>query len=246
MSAVGWIAGAVVRLLAKLLLKVDVVGLERIPPSGPVILVINHVNLIDAPLLYTLMPRQTIGLSKIELWSNPVLGAVAKAWHAIPIRRGELDLDAIRQALQTLREGKVLGVAPEGTRSHHGRLQRGRPGAVLLALRAPEALIVPAALFGHEGLADNLRWLRRTPVHVSVGSGFHLELPRERISHEMRQQISDEIMWQIAALLPPRYRGFYDNLKIATERYVRFPSGVVSNLQLALVEEPAATPGAEP
>ena len=236
MEAIRWISVTVVKLLARILLKVEVAGLERIPASGPVILAINHVNFIDAPLLYALLPRKITGLAKVELWDKPVLGLVASSWRAIPIRRGELDLNAVRLALHALREGKVLGIAPEGTRSHHGRLQRGRPGIVLLALRAPDALILPMAIYGHEYFDRNLRQLRRTEVNLVFGQGFHLNPGSGRITHEMRQQMTNEIMMQIAALLPPQYRGVYSDLTAATERYLRFPVGATSNVRLALNE----------
>ena len=237
MEAIRWISVGAVRLLARILLKVDMSGLERIPASGPVILATNHVNFIDAPLLYALMPRQITGLAKIEIWDNPVLGLVATSWGVIPIQRGELDLDAIRLALRALHEGKILGIAPEGTRSHHGRLQRGRPGIVLLALHVPDALMLPMALYGHEGFFRNLRQLRRTHINLVFGQGFYLDPGKARITHEMRQEMTDEIMMQIAALLPPQYRGVYSDLTAATERYLHFPPGAISNVRLALERE---------
>ena len=143
MRVIHWISVTVIRLAARLLQRVQVRGLERMPTSGPVILVINHVNFIEPLLLYVLLPRQVTALAKAELWGNPISRLVAQSWGSIPIRRGELDLNAIRRAVQVVQHGGVLGLAPEGTRSHHGRLQRGRPGVILLALRAPEALILP-------------------------------------------------------------------------------------------------------
>jgi 1-acyl-sn-glycerol-3-phosphate acyltransferase len=174
MRVIHWISVTVIRLAARLLLRVQVTGLEHMPTSGPVILVINHVNFIEPLLLYVLLPRQVTALAKAELWGNPISRWVAQSWGSIPIRRGELDLNAIRRALQVVQQGGVLGVAPEGTRSHHGRLQRGRPGVTLLALRTPDTVILPVAVYGQEQFYHNLRRLRRTAVQVVMGQGFYL------------------------------------------------------------------------
>jgi 1-acyl-sn-glycerol-3-phosphate acyltransferase len=223
-----------VKLLSRIALRVKVTGRERIPLSGPAIVAINHVNSIEGPLLYVTWPREIIGLGKVELWSNPILKVIANSLKAIPVRRGELDLNAVRQSVKVLQDGKVLGLAPEGTRSNHGRLQPGRPGAVLLALRAPETPIVPVAIYGQEKYRESLRRLRRTEVNLVVGEHFWLDPGDERVTHEMRQQMTDEIMMQIAALLPSENRGVYSDLASATERYLRFRPGTESNLQRAL------------
>ena len=223
-----------VRLLSRLLLKVKTAGFERIPLDGATIVAINHINFIEGPLLYVTWPREIIGLGKAELWSNPIQRLIVASLRLIPIRRGELDLNAIRLSVRALKEGRVLGLAPEGTRSHHGHLQPGRPGLVMLTLRAPEAPIVPVAIYGQEKYRQNLRRLRRTEVNMVVGQLFWLEPGEGRVTHEMRQQMTDEVMMQIAALLPPEYRGVYSNLASATEHYLRFPPGTESNLQHVL------------
>ncbi len=235
----------VVKLLSRTLLRVKVSGLERIPRTGPAIVAINHINFVDGPLLYVTWPREIIGLGKAEIWANPILKPIAASLKMIPVRRGELDLNAIRMSVKVLREGKVLGLAPEGTRSHHGRLQPARPGLVLLALRAPETPIVPVAIYGQEKYRDSLRRLRRTEVNLVVGQRFWLNPGEERVTHEMRQQMTDEIMMQIAALLPPEYRGAYSDLASATEHYLRFEAGAESNLQGALRSSQAAPAAAK-
>ncbi|MGQ9493222.1 MAG: lysophospholipid acyltransferase family protein [Anaerolineae bacterium] len=223
MRVIRWISVKVIQLATKILLKVTAEGLERIPHCGPVILAVNHINFIDPLLLYTRLSRSIVGLAKRELWSNPLTRLIADSWGTIPIQRGELDLNAVRCALQVLRKGGVLGLAPEGTRSHHGRLQRGRPGIVLLALHEPDALILPLVVYGQERFFSNLRHLRRTQVRIIVGQGFYLNPGEVQITHQVRQEMTDEIMAQIAALLPPEYRGVYSNAA-ATRRYLRFPN----------------------
>jgi 1-acyl-sn-glycerol-3-phosphate acyltransferase len=232
MKVLGWVFVQIVKFLGWILLKVEVAGLEHIPETGPVILALNHVNFLDA-ILYTLIPRETRALAKKETWHNPILYLMATAWEGIPVDRGELDLNAIRLSLQALREGKVLAIAVEGTRSHHGRLQRGRPGIALLASRVPDAPIVPTAIQGGEHFYHNFWRLRRTKLKVDFGPGFHLNPVEGRTTREVRQEIADEIMMQIAALLPPGNRGWYADLDAATEHYLCFPAGVTSSLRRA-------------
>jgi 1-acyl-sn-glycerol-3-phosphate acyltransferase len=228
---------AVVRVLVSALFKVHVQGIEHVPPEGAVILAANHINSSDAFIVWAIMPRDIIAWSKAEIWGNPLLRVLANAMQLIPLRRGELDLHAVRLALKALAAGRALGVAPEGTRSWHGRLQRGRPGLVFLAQRAPGTLVLPTAVFGQELFGENARRLRRTSVQAVFGQGFHLALPEGAVSRETRQEIIDEVMAQIAALLPPANRGVYADLTAADERHLVFPPGTTSSLQRALKEE---------
>jgi 1-acyl-sn-glycerol-3-phosphate acyltransferase len=223
-----------VRGLGNLLCRVDGGQLREVPRQGPLILVANHVNFLDVPLLFMyLYPRPITTFAKIETWQNPVLGFMFSTFEAIPIRRGEADLDAFRAGLEVLEKGHILALAPEGTRSRHGRLQRGRPGAVMLALRSG-APILPLAYHGGELFRQNISRLRRTDFRISVGRPFYLDAGGERVTREKRQQMVDEVMYQVAALLPPLYRGVYHDLSAATERYLRFPPESGSNLQGAL------------
>lgn len=212
------------------LCQVDDEQLARIPEHGPLILVANHINFLEVPLLYThLQPRPLAGFAKAETWDSMALGALADLWDAIPLRRGEVDLVALRQALGALEEGHILALSPEGTRSRDGQLQRGYPGVAFLALRSGAPLL-PVAHYGGEYFWRNLRQLRRTEFNIVVGEVFELQANGESVTHEVRQQMADEVMYQLAALLPPAYRGAYADWSRATQEYVRFPAGGESNL----------------
>ncbi len=216
------VVNPVIRRLGRILCRVDDAQLTRVPTHGPLIIVANHVNFLDVPLLFThLMPRPVTGFAKVETWDNPLIGALFTINDAIPIRRGEADVTAFRRGLEVLRDGGILAVAPEGTRSGDGRLRRGKPGAVVLALRSG-APILPIAYYGGEKFHSNLKRLKRTDFHIVVGPMFCLDPRGVQITREVRQQMTDEIMYQIAALLPPEYRGEYADLSAATTRYLRF------------------------
>jgi len=213
--------------------QVDDRALERIPTKGPLILVANHINFLEVPVLYThLLPRPVAGFAKAEHWGNPPMRFLFETYGAIPLRRGEADATAIEQALAALREGWIFAMAPEGTRSGHGRLQHGRAGVVLLAAQSG-APIQPMVHYGGEGIWRNLWRLRRTEFHIVVGNPFRLDKLAAKATREVRQAIADEIMYQIAALLPASYRGVYADLGKASERYLHFPKGSSSNLRAA-------------
>jgi 1-acyl-sn-glycerol-3-phosphate acyltransferase len=233
MTLTYWVVTSTIKSLTRLLCRVDDAQLEQVPDRGPLILVANHVNFLEVPLLYThLRPRPMIGFAKAETWDNPALRLLADLWGAIPLHRGEAAVVALHQALKALEAGHILGVAPEGTRSGHGRLQRGYPGVVFLALRSGAPLL-PMVYYGGELFWSNLNRLRRTDFHIVVGRPFYLDAGGVKVTREARQQMTDEIMYQMAALLPQAYRGVYSDLATATEAYLRFPPGVESNLRRA-------------
>ncbi len=223
------VANAVIKRLTRLLCRVEDAQLRRVPPVGPLILISNHVNFLDVPVVYThLMPRPVTGFSKVETWDHPLLGPLFSLWQIIPIRRGEADVEAFRRGLAALAAGQILAILPEGTRSRHGCLQRGQPGVVTLALRSG-APVLPLTFHGAENYRENLARLRRSPFRIAVGEPFTVTTGGAKVTGEVRQQIADEIMYQLAGLLPPVYRGVYSDMSRATTHYLRFPGeGVVA------------------
>lgn len=215
------IANWILRILFAILLKLDLVGTEHVPRDGPFLLMINHVYFLDPFLAVALPPRDTVPMSKIENYKNPLLGLVLRWYGSIPVRRGEVDLQAIRRSLHVLAQGHGLMMAPEGTRSKSRTLLEGRDGMVMLALHShvPHMPIVPLAISGQEHLGHNLKRLRRTPVRMVFGQPFYLQ-PKEGLSHrEQMRHMTREAMFRLAALLPPDYRGVYSDLSRATAEY---------------------------
>ena len=219
----------VLHILFKTLLKLEVVGLENVPLEGPLILAMTHTNFLDPALAGGVMPREVVIMSKIENFRHPFLGIIVRLYGAFPVRRGEVDRQAIRDSLEVLDNGEVLLMAPEGTRSGHGRLQKGHDGMTFIALRA-DAPILPMAVIGGERFWTNLPKLRRTPVKVVVGKVFCFSPERERVRRATMSKMTEEAMYQLASLLPPERRGVYSDLDSATEEYLAFPSGSSSNL----------------
>jgi len=216
------IVNQIVKSITRLMCKVEDEQLANVPYVGPLILVCNHINFVEVPLIFThLQPRPVIGYAKAESWDNPMLGWLFTLWEGIPIHRGEADTTAIRQGLKVLEKGKILTITPEGTRTGSGRLQRGRPGVVLLALHSGAPLL-PLVYYGHENYQQSLKHLRRAKFHIAVGKPFRLAFPSQKIKSAVRQQMTDEIMYQLASLLPETYRGEYADLSKATTQYLVF------------------------
>jgi 1-acyl-sn-glycerol-3-phosphate acyltransferase len=208
--------------LTRLACRVETDALSQVPSSGPLILVCNHINFMEVPLVFThLQPRPITGFAKAETWNNPFLRPLFNLWGAIPLRRGEADVAALRRGMQALQDGKIIAISPEGTRSGDGRLRRGIPGVVILALNSGAPLL-PMVYYGSETLRPNLMRLRRTDFHIRVGQPFYLDPYGIKMNRNVRQVMTDEIMYRLAALLPPPYRGVYANLDLATQQYLRF------------------------
>lgn len=217
---------AVFRGLTSVLCRIDDAQLAQVPDRGPLIIVTNHVNILEVPIIYThLQPRSVVGLAAAYRWENPLLRRLLTMANAIPLHRGTADITALRRAVAMLQAGSFLLISPEGTRSGHGRLQRGHPGVVVLALRSG-APMLPIVYYGSEGYKDDLRRLRRTGFHIVVGRPFRLNDGGHRVTREVRRQMVDEIMYQLSGLLPPVYRGVYADLGSATTTYLDFEGGL--------------------
>jgi len=211
-----------IKYLTRLLCIIDDAELINVPEKGPLIIVSNHVNFIEVPILYThLQPRKVTGFAKAETWNNPALGYLFNLWGAIPIRRGEADSVAMKSALGALQQGKILAIAPEGTRSGHGKLQKGHSGITMLAQKSG-APIVPLAFYGAEMIRDNMNQLRRTNFHIRVGKPFRLVIPEGKLERDVRDVMVDEIMYHVALLLPAEYRGYYSDLPESSPNYIRY------------------------
>ena len=211
-----------VKRLTRILCKVDDSQLSNVPEQGPLIIVSNHINFIEVPVVYThLQPRNITGFVKAETWENPVMGLLFDLWGGIPIQRGEADSSAFRCALEALKQGKILAIAPEGSRSGDGKLLKGQPGVVMLAFRS-DAPIIPLVYYGGERLRDNLNKLKRTDFSIRVGKIFKLSFPNGKLNRDLRITMVDEIMYQIASLLPQEYRGYYADISKLSTNYIKF------------------------
>ncbi len=211
----------IIRGLVRVLCRVEDNELSKIPPQGPAILVSNHTTNLEGPIYYVLLdPRRKTALGKQELWDNLFTRFLMQVWGVIPLNRRGADRRAMARARRALERGEFLGIAPEGTRSMSGALQRGRPGAAMIATAA-RVPIIPMVQWGVQDLVSNLRRLRRTPLHFRVGTPFFLRVPDNRLPERSElRRMADEIMYQLAVLMPPHLRGYYRDLSAMTTEFI--------------------------
>jgi 1-acyl-sn-glycerol-3-phosphate acyltransferase len=221
-SVAHWLIVKLSKGLTGLICRIDDKELERVPRQGPLIIYTNHVNILEIPIIYThLQPRKVHGMLLAERWKIPVVNWALDVTQTIPLHRGEADLQAVRMGLQALGKEEMLIIAPEGTRSHDGKLQPAHPGVVLLALHSGGTLL-PVGFYGAENYTENLRKLKRTDFHLRVGRPFHLDARSERVTREVRQAMVEEMMYQLALVLPLEYRGNFADGSVATQKYLVF------------------------
>jgi len=189
-------------------------GEENLPPGGPLLVVFNHLAWFDAPLAIAALPWPMTGIALKDLQRIPVTGQLLSLTGVIWVDRGRYDREALRQALTLLKEGGVLGIAPEGRMSVTGALERGKTGPVFIARKA-DVPILPIGITGTEKALGEWRSFRRPHLKVVIGQVFRLPQDRDYGSRkEERQADADFIMERLAELLPPEYRGVYaDSVK---------------------------------
>lgn len=156
-----------------------VVGEENVPRAGPVLLVSNHISFLDPPAIGDASPRRVVFMAKAELFRHPLLAFLLRGVDCFPVRRGESDVAAFRTTLARLKEGRVVCIFPEGTRSPDGTLQPPEPGAGVFATRTG-APVVPVYVFGSDRMLDRRGRLHRARVVVAFGPPFTLEKTMDR------------------------------------------------------------------
>ncbi len=206
-AAFYWLTTRLMRLAVWTFGRYEVIGVERVPLSGPLLVVANHLHNADPPLLGASIPRRIRFMAKQELFTKRPWGFFVRLFGAFPVRRFEADLQALRRAEQLLREGWAVGMFPEGHRSHGRGLQAPFPGTALIALRS-RAPVLPVAITGTEAIRSPLVLLRKPRIRVVIGEPFTLS-GGERITGEQVRAATEAIMQRIAALLPEEYRGVY-------------------------------------
>jgi 1-acyl-sn-glycerol-3-phosphate acyltransferase len=201
---------SIVRFIMNIIADVEVVGLEKLP-QGNLMLASNHLGRLDTAVLLYAVDREDIIMAVAEKYKDhPLFGAIGRTVDAVWLNRFEADFGALREILARMQKGGLMVIAPEGTRSKTEALQQAKMGAAFLAGKSGYP-VLPVALTGTEdrGVLENLKKFRRSKIKVVAGNLFQVDLPKGRGREEAMQSATDEIMCQIAANLPEKYRGFY-------------------------------------
>jgi 1-acyl-sn-glycerol-3-phosphate acyltransferase len=198
-----------VRFLFNIFCRVQVCGIENVPEHGAMIIATNHFSILDPPLGFAVIERDDVTVLVAEKYqTHAMIKWVFRLVPGIFVNRGEPDLSALRTARRFLDAGGLLAVAPEGTRSHTGGLIEAKTGVAYLADKT-SVPILPTAVMGTETGVKGILLFRRPHIQITFGTPFVLPpLSREHRVADL-QRNTDEIMCQIAALLPPQYWGVY-------------------------------------
>ena len=177
------------------ILRTRVIGLENIPKDGAFILAANHVSNWDPPFLGTFMEREVCYMGKEELFKNPVMAWACRNLHVFPVKRGAADKTAIKTAVKILKDGKCLGIFPEGTRSKTGKLGKAEAGVSLIAAMT-KASIIPAAIVNTEKIFSKEKFFPR----LAVVYGTPLQFTGSTKDKEALAAFAQSIMQEIAKL----------------------------------------------
>jgi 1-acyl-sn-glycerol-3-phosphate acyltransferase len=200
------------RPLLKICCSWRVEGRENLPLTGPLVLVANHVHVLDPLLLVFSLPRWITFIAKEELFHSLFLRFWLRWAGSLPLQRDgkvrekQRILEGAKKALQ---EGMILGMFPEGGRSQDGKLRKGKYGPAVIASKT-DAPVLPVGIAGTDKI-HGIGWLwKRPPIVVTIGKPFKLPPTSSKISKSQMQLLTARLMREIAALLPPEYQGVYE------------------------------------
>lgn len=199
------------RFVLWLISDVEIIGLENVPDTKTFAIASNHIGRLDIGLVFAGLDQTEFILPLAEKYrKNPLTRFIGYMMGVIWLDRYNTDFKAIREMMTRIKQGGVLVIAPEGTRSKTGSLQEGKPGVAFLAAKAGLS-IVPVAIYGTEDkvVVDNLKHFRRSHFKMIGGKSFVLPQLKSKSREEQIKEHTDEIMCHIAALLPEEKWGYY-------------------------------------
>ena len=192
----------ILRAFLRLFGSLETRGLENFPVTGSAIIACNHVSYLDPPTVACAVKRRMRYMAKIELFKYQMTTWFLLRWGVFPVKRGEVDLDSIRLAIDILKRGEALVLFPEGTRSRDGSLGSAGAGIGMLAKRSG-AMVVPTALIGTEKvLAPDAKHFSRAKRIVVFGKPLsYKDFAKDLPDHEARIMFGEAIMEEIRQLL---------------------------------------------
>jgi len=186
--------------LMRLGFRLETCGREHVPGTGPVLVVSNHVSVLDPPFIGGASPRELYFLAKEELFAVPLFGRFISALNARPVKRDGSDTRALKTALRLLAEGRALLMFPEGTRGVEGSLGEGKPGVGMLAVMSG-APVIPAYISGTGYALPRGRGVPRlVKVRVAFGPALHFKSRHGDGRKERYREAAQEMMRAIAQL----------------------------------------------
>lgn len=194
---------AIVSSIFSLVLNIKLVGKANVPKKGPFIIAANHLCWADIPLMPAYLSLQMVYIAKEQLFAG-TFGRLVRFLGAIPVKRGEADRQLLRASDTLLKQGKVITIFPEGTRSKTQKMIAAHAGVGMIALRAGVP-VIPVAICGSENTLKKFR----PRVTITYGEPLILQPKGKKVTKEDINQATETIMRSIAEMLPESYRGVY-------------------------------------
>lgn len=193
------IAHVFVSFFAKVIFRLKITGVGNVPKAGGVIICANHNSYFDIPLLGCALPRPVDNIAKSELFRNKIIAILFRKLGGFPIRRGQIDRSAMKEAVRRLKAGRMLSYYPEGTRSKNGRLQKPKAGIGRIVVESG-VVVVPVYIHG----SHRPKPFRQVMIHFGKPIDFKMEIDaaeKERVHTKiLYATISGKIMVEIATL----------------------------------------------
>jgi 1-acyl-sn-glycerol-3-phosphate acyltransferase len=199
--------------------RIEIIGLENVPREGAYLIAINHISIYEAPFVVAFWPVAPEVAGASIIWNRPGQSLLARMYGGIPVHRGQYDRRMIDSTVNALQSGYPLLIAPEGGRSHTPGMRKANPGVAFLMDKA-RVPVIPVGVIGTtEDYFEKAIRGRRPIIRMRIGEPIVLP-PLEgkgTSRRELRQRNADLVMFRIAALLPPEYRGVYADHDIQSE-----------------------------
>lgn len=196
------IAHSILRVIAVIYIRLQTIDVKNIPEEGGVILAPNHPSDLDSFILGVAINRQLHTMGKEELFRKRFVGFIFRKLNAFPVRREEFDREAVRTAINILKDGNVIDMYPEGTVSLDGSLQEPKSGTAFIALQAKSA-VVPVAIIGSFNvMSKGQRFPRPHKVTLKFGKPLYFDEYYDMpYSKETLKVVTEKIMNEIKTLL---------------------------------------------
>ncbi|HAX69409.1 MAG TPA: hypothetical protein DCY14_07385 [Anaerolineae bacterium] len=210
-ASIRFFARRILPLIADIEVRGDVSKL----PTGGYMLASNHLGRLDSLVVYYVIDNDDLIHPLTDKYKKNFFARIVAWWLRVTwLKRGQADTKAMREFITRLKNGGVMVIAPEGTRSKTASLLKAEPGAIYIASMANVG-IIPVALTGTEDADVKSRLKRFQKLKITISTGSEVYFPPDIKSVKgverdaLLQNSIDEVMCRIAALLPERYRGYY-------------------------------------
>ena len=172
----------------KIVYQAEIKGTENVPKKGPIIFCGNHRSYLDPPLMVVTAKRDMKFLAKEELYKNKFLAFLGWAFEAIPVKRDEKDVSAIKKSLKDLKEGKCIALFPEGTRNGMEKGEKVKDGVAFFAIRSG-AKVVPCGIKGGTKEQHKITITYGKPLDYSKYKGSKDKEVLDKVTEEIMENI---------------------------------------------------------